>query len=101
MTMPTVVVIGSLNHDTTFFVPAFGSPGASTISTSCIDDVGGKGANQALAAQRLSSKKHGLKEKKINVKMIGAVGEDEWGDKLFSTLERDGVDVSQDRKSVV
>ena len=96
--MPTVVVIGSLNHDTTFFVPAFGSPGASTISTSCIDDVGGKGANQALAAQRLSSKKHGLKEKKINVKMIGAVGEDEWGDKLFSTLERDGVDVSQLRR---
>jgi ribokinase len=98
MALPTVVVIGSLNHDTTSIVPIFGTPGATIIATSCIEGVGGKGANQALATQRLSSRKRGSVEKKVNVKMIGAVGEDEWGEKLLSTLKVDGVDVSQIRR---
>ena len=46
---------------------------------------GGKGANQAVAAARLGA----------NVKMLGAVGNDAYGNVLIDGMNKDGVDTSE------
>ena len=45
---------------------------------------GGKGLNQAIAAAKLGAK----------VKMLGAIGYDSFGERMFNTLKENGVDVS-------
>ena len=45
---------------------------------------GGKGLNQAIAASKLGAK----------VKMLGAIGYDSFGERMFNTLKENGVDVS-------
>jgi ribokinase len=46
----SILVIGSLSIDNTFYVPALPARGETTIATSALTSFGGKGANQALAA---------------------------------------------------
>ena len=46
----SILVIGSLLIDNTFYVPALPARGETTIATSALTSFGGKGANQALAA---------------------------------------------------
>ena len=47
---PAVVVVGSVNVDQIVTAPRFPSPGETIIGTSVASSVGGKGANQAVAA---------------------------------------------------
>ena len=78
-----IYVLGSLNMDLTFSVPRI-PKGGETISSSSFETFcGGKGANQAIALAKLSSK----------VKMIGGVGSDDYGKRLRSNLIANGVDV--------
>lgn len=80
-----VCVVGSLNDDTTLTVPSLPSPGETTLTQSeRLTSPGGKGANQAAAAAVLGAR----------VAMVGAVGDDEAGERSLAALRDVGVDVT-------
>lgn len=76
-TRPTIAVIGSLNYDLVSVVRRLPESGETLTSQKFFTQCGGKGANQAVAAARISEKCS-----TVRVKMIGAVGGDEFGGKL-------------------
>lgn len=92
MSSKTITVIGSLNTDLVTVTRRLPHPGETLTSKSFSTAPGGKGANQAVAACRLSRDSAGAPSD-ITVKMVGAVGADEFGSALKATLQRDGVDV--------
>jgi ribokinase len=79
-----VAVFGSLNHDLTFWVPHPPAPDETLRAHRMAEFVGGKGANQAVAAARLGAE----------VAMIGRVGTDAAATLIVERLEADGVDMS-------
>jgi ribokinase len=83
MTLPRILVIGSINADLVVRCAKLPRPGE-TISARDVREVpGGKGANQAVAAARLGA----------DVTMIGRVGDDAFGPRLRSGLLENGVNV--------
>ncbi len=82
--MSTVIVVGSINRDVYLQVPALPLPGQTTIASRVYTGLGGKGANQAVAAARLGAE----------VAFIGAVGQDDEPDERF-TLTSLGVDAAE------
>jgi len=78
----SVVVIGSANWDIVNRVAHIPRPGETLRSKSVMQNPGGKGANQAVAAGKLGA----------DVYMIGCVGDDESGDKMLASLRKAGVD---------
>lgn len=83
-TTPLLTVLGSINIDLTSSVDAFPRPGETILARSLVRELGGKGANQALAAARLCGR----------ARLIGAVGDDADGDFALEALEAAGVDVT-------
>jgi ribokinase len=83
-----VVVFGSINVDTVFGVDEFPQPGETRGGADVLDSLGGKGANQAVAAARQGA----------NVAMVGCLGEDPGGDLALGQLRSEGVDVSRCRR---
>ena len=83
----SILVIGSLNMDFIARVPRFPLPGETVLGESFARAPGGKGANQAVAASRLGGA----------VRMIGRVGDDEFGRFLRGTLEEAHVDATEAR----
>lgn len=81
--MAEIVVVGSLNLDTTARVGRLPRPGETVLGTAHRTDTGGKGANQAVGAARLGRR----------VAMVGRVGSDEAGKRITTRLESEGVDV--------
>ena len=80
-----VCVVGSLNDDTTLTVPVLPSPGETTLTRGVrLTSPGGKGANQAVAAAVLGAE----------VAMVGAVGDDEPGERSLAALRDVGVDLT-------
>lgn len=79
-----VVVIGSANMDFVFRVSRLPRAGETVIGGVRGSSLGGKGANQAVAAARAGAA----------VAFVGAVGEDEEGEKCRQGLERAGVDAT-------
>jgi len=77
-----IVVVGSLNMDLVVRSPRHPQPGETLLGAEFRTFPGGKGANQAVAAARLGGQ----------VKLIGRVGADAFGDALLETCTRDGVD---------
>lgn len=104
MSPRNITIIGSLNYDIVTTTPLIPRPGETLTATSLRTLPGGKGANQALAVQRLSHKKPAPKNdskprssidaRDIQVRMIGAVGADDFRHLALSMLQNDGVDVS-------
>ena len=100
MTPKTITVIGSLNTDLVSVTARVHSGGETLTGTSFHTGPGGKGANQAVAAARLSranphkSKGGDAQEADVVVKMVGAVGNDEFGPKIIAGMKEDGIDVS-------
>lgn len=81
--MNNVFVLGSLNIDSFIELERFPNKGETVLGSDVVTAYGGKGANQALASQKLGSKAH----------MIGCVGTDLFGNKMIQNLLHQGVNV--------
>jgi ribokinase len=79
---PRVTVLGSLNMDISVTVPRLPGPGATVLGSAAVFTPGGKGANQAVAAARLGAE----------VRMVGCVGDDDFGRQLLAALRAEGID---------
>ena len=88
-----ILIIGSLNMDLAIEMKRMPVAGETVLGMKLDYIPGGKGANQACAAARLGG----------NVKMLGCIGADEFGEVLKKNLMTCGVNVSNlkrsDRKS--
>ena len=80
-TRPRLTVLGSLNMDISVTVPRLPGPGATVVGSAARFAPGGKGANQAVAAARLGAR----------VRMVGCVGDDEFGRRLLAALRAETV----------
>ena len=86
--MADVIVAGSINMDVVASVARHPLPGETVAGTDLRHVPGGKGANQAVAAVRAGA----------TVRLVGAVGDDAFGDDLTRFLEGSGVDVGRVRR---
>jgi ribokinase len=84
---PRVCVVGSLHFDIMVRAPYLPRTGETLIGEAWWWKQGGKGGNQAVAAAR-----HGA-----TVRMIGCLGDDEFGARLRERLEVSGVDLAHVR----
>jgi ribokinase len=83
-----LTVLGSLNMDISVTVPSLPVPGATVLGGAAAFAPGGKGANQAVAAARLGAGAG------LSVRMVGCVGDDDFGRTLRAALRAEGVDDS-------
>ncbi|MDO4473215.1 MAG: ribokinase [Eubacteriales bacterium] len=81
--MKKILVVGSLNMDFSIETPRIPVPGETIMGTGVKLVPGGKGANQVYTIGKLGG----------DVAMIGAVGDDSFGDMLIDNLENVGVNV--------
>jgi len=81
-----LTVLGSLNMDISVTVSSLPMPGATVLGGAADFAPGGKGANQAVAAARLGA------ESGIGVRMVGCVGDDDFGRALRAALIAEGID---------
>jgi ribokinase len=79
-----ITVVGSLNMDLVIEVPRFPAPGETMCGQNFRRAGGGKGANQACAVARMG----------MPTAMIGAVGQDSFGDEMLANLNAVGVNTS-------
>ena len=80
----SVVVYGSINTDLIAYTPKLPQQGETLLGKSYLMALGGKGANQAVAAAKLGTK----------VCMVGHVGDDTFGRQVLEQLTDYGVDVA-------
>ena len=78
-----ITVIGSVNMDLIATTPRLPEPGETVAGTDFTTAQGGKGANQALAAQRAGA----------SVRMCGAVGNDTFAGEALALLDEAGADL--------
>lgn len=83
-TKPAVIVVGSLHYDITVDAPDRPRKGETVTGRRWAPKFGGKGGNQAAAAQAQG----------VATAMVGAVGDDDFGRGLLAGLDRAGVDRS-------
>jgi ribokinase len=81
--MPTISVIGSVNLDIVAQAAKLPAPGETVTGAELRRFPGGKGANQALAAQRLGA----------DVSLIACVGDDPVADEALALLREGGVNL--------
>ena len=86
--MSSIAVIGSVNLDLVAMVARLPSPGETVTDAALSRFPGGKGANQALAAQRLGA----------DVQLIACIGDDASADEALVLLQAGGVDLSRVRR---
>ena len=84
MYTPKIAVIGSINMDLVTTAPRFPAVGETLLGSGFAQFMGGKGANQAVAAARLGAE----------VALVGAVGDDVFGRELLAGLQAQGVDTA-------
>ena len=78
-----ITVIGSSNTDMIIQVPRLPVPGETLLGGSFTTALGGKGANQAVAAARAGGE----------VTYIGRVGDDVFGEQALKGLKEDGINI--------
>ena len=83
--MPSIVVVGSINLDIVGTVPRLPEPGETVTGAEISRFPGGKGANQALAAQRLGA----------DVALLACVGADSDAEDALVLLREGGVNLEQ------
>lgn len=74
-------VVGNVAIDTVFTVDRFPLPGETIVAAAMVEDIGGKGANQAVVAARAG----------VPVRLVAAVGDDEAARLIRSALQAEGV----------
>ena len=77
-----IVVIGSLNMDLVCRTEQIPQPGQTILGSDFVTIPGGKGANQAVAAAKLLAA-----ASRMQVVMIGRVGDDDFGQRLLNGLK--------------
>lgn len=82
---PSITVVGSVNMDLVFRTPRMPAVGETLLGHEFRQIPGGKGANQAVAAARQGAE----------VRFIGAVGADGFGDFSRQCLNREGIHTEQ------
>lgn len=82
--MAKITVAGSLNMDLVTSVARLPAEGETLLGTEFASFPGGKGANQAVCAARLGGA----------VRLIGRLGQDQFGEELQHAMEASGVDTS-------
>lgn len=80
-----IAVVGSINMDLMIRAANLPLPGETVIADSKVENPGGKGANQAVAAARMGA----------DVTMIGCVGDDSFATQLLQNLKGESVDTQQ------
>ncbi|KAI9662757.1 MAG: hypothetical protein M1829_006152 [Trizodia sp. TS-e1964] len=120
----TISIIGGLNADLIMIASRIPDRGESVLANEYLEALGGKGANSAIATYRTCHQKpleherrtadyaiatatsneeqpslvqlaiDGRGEDSIQVKMIGAVGDDRYGERFIVELKENGVDTS-------
>src|SRR4051794_5518428 len=83
-----ILVVGSLNIDLVSQVGHLPLAGQTITSERFYVNPGGKGANQAVAAAKLGA----------DVRMIGKVGNDDYGTLLLDNLQQSGVQIENIQK---
>jgi len=78
-----IVVFGSINMDIVMQMDRLPRPGETLLASGVLYNPGGKGANQAIAAQRAGA----------SVKLFGQVGRDQFGPASLEILKQSGVDL--------
>ena len=113
MAPQAIAIIGGLDADLIMIASRIPDSGESVLANGYSETLGGKGANSAIATYRTCHKKpadgrnaatvptrleqpttDSLEDNTIQVKMIGAVGDDRYGEKFIVELDKNGVDVS-------
>ncbi|MFN2561999.1 MAG: ribokinase [Jatrophihabitans sp.] len=84
MSDPVVAVVGSINRDVVVEAPAFPVRGQTVAGSAVRSSIGGKGANQAVAAALVDAR----------VLMAARVGDDDAGRSAVAALNADGVDTA-------
>ncbi len=79
--MTSVTVVGSINIDLTSYLDRWPKIGETISVRETVTSLGGKGANQAVAAARLGA----------SVNFIGAVGKDGFGAEAAAALGQKGL----------
>jgi len=77
-----VIIIGSCNVDHITYTPQFPKPGETLHGTRYVNGLGGKGANQCVAARKLGA----------NAAMVGKVGFDNDGDSFINQFHSLNID---------
>ncbi len=80
---PRIVVVGSANTDLIIKTSRLPRPGETVCDGAFSTAAGGKGANQAVAAQRLGAA----------VSLVATLGQDAFGDQALQGYEAEGIDV--------
>ncbi len=83
MSTPDIVVLGNANVDLTTYVAHAPAEGETVIGHGFSIGMGGKGANQAVAAARAGSE----------VAFIGRRGDDSFGDMIYAALTAEGLNL--------
>ncbi len=78
-----ILVVGSTNTDMVIKTGKFPVPGETLLGGQFLMNPGGKGANQAVAAQRLGG----------NVSFIGKIGADIFGSQTLQLLSKEGINI--------
>lgn len=82
--MPDIVVMGDINVDVVFSIPAYPLPGSEAVATSIQMHTGGSAVNTAMALARMD----------MDVGLIGRIGEDIFAHQVLEDLKLAGVDCS-------
>lgn len=97
----SIVVVGSINMDLVVRVKRHPVPGETLLGSDYETHHGGKGANQAVAVARMldrtlltAKRATTAAAQSAGVRMIGRVGQDEFGNQLRNALKREGINVN-------
>ncbi len=91
----SICVVGSSNTDMVIKADKLPGPGETVIGGTFLMNPGGKGANQAVAAARLSNRSISLTDKANPVLFVAKVGNDIFGRQALQQFQREKIDVSQ------